>query len=198
MSKVETVELLCDLWGFFEEAVQEAFAAAPFEATPAARRYVVGLLVDHAVPRPEAAEGERPAAVKLLEAQASPPAERFERLRTLGDELLYELGFFRERLRRRGVGEAYVVSVGSGAYLGVSAMLHVEDDVDPFRELGSKFVPVANALAEVAEGCRTRGAKTSRELLRAYERWQRNPTASAQAALARQGVVPMAGRGGLH
>jgi hypothetical protein len=81
---------------FFSEVVVDALRVQRVEATEGATRYLVGLLTDYAHPDVRADQTlDRPLTLLLDEAvHVADPAERFERLRTLGDGVLYGCGFF--------------------------------------------------------------------------------------------------------
>src|ERR1700683_2892139 len=101
--------------GFFNEVVEEAIKARRVEATDGATRYLVALLADYAHPAP-AAEGalDRPLTLALDEDLRAPaPAERFEKLRLLGDGVLYGCGFFGDHFEARGVDPKYLHGLGT-------------------------------------------------------------------------------------
>ena len=92
-------------------------------------------------------------------------AERFERLRTIGDGVLYGCGFFRDHFEARGVDAKYLHGLGTRAYGAASSMLrHGADGAsvpspgrgpyrrrtssDLFAELADKF----DAFVDVLEG----------------------------------------------
>lgn len=191
----ESIDLAADLRGFFSSALQTALHHQHCATSTATEQYVVGLLVDHLAQTPPS---EGPLGLRLLEAQQAPPRERFERLRTLGDEALYALGFFRARLGRGGLSERYFAEIGATAYWSASGLLGVGAGPDPFAELAAKFTPVAQVLEEVAEGCRARAGHSPQDLVRTYERWLRTGSAPLAEALALHGVTPQRNRGGLH
>ncbi len=81
---------------FFEEVVEDAMKARRVSASDATTSYVVALLADLAKPgSPVEKTLERPLTFLLDEAlQTTELGERFEKLRTLGDGVLYSSGFF--------------------------------------------------------------------------------------------------------
>src|SRR5580658_2741190 len=115
---------------FFMEVVGEAIKARRVEATDGATSYLVCLLSDYAKPDERAEEPlERPLSFLLDEAlHTVEVGERFDRLRTLGDGVLYVCGFFGEHLDARGVDHGYVMSIGTTAYGAASSMLRVPAD----------------------------------------------------------------------
>ena len=102
---------------FFLEIVGDAIKARKVEATDGAQTYLVSLLTDYAKPDERAEQAmERPLAFLLDEAlHTAEPGERFDRLRTLGDGVLYTCGFFGEHFEARGVDSAYVMGIGTTA-----------------------------------------------------------------------------------
>src|SRR5262245_65318177 len=96
--------------------------------------YLVALLTDFAHPDPGRGDTfERPLAFLLDEAWRTTGAQRFQRLRALGDGVLYITGFFGDHIETRGVDVGYVTSVGATAYRGVASMLRrpPADTADP-------------------------------------------------------------------
>src|SRR5262245_62673777 len=86
--------------------------------------YLVALLTDFAHPDPGRGDTfERPLAFLLHEALHTTGAERFQRLRALGDGVLYLTGFFGDHIEICGVDMAYVTNVGATAYRGAATML---------------------------------------------------------------------------
>src|SRR5438105_3236778 len=107
---------------FFEEAVAGSLQACRVDASAPATGYLISLLQDFT--RPDQAKGEalqRPVTLLLDEALHNPkPAERFEKLRAIGDGVLYTAGFFGDHLERRGVDQKFVCTLGARAYGSVS------------------------------------------------------------------------------
>ncbi|MBX3183612.1 MAG: hypothetical protein KIT72_05770 [Polyangiaceae bacterium] len=195
-----TIELGADVGGFFQEAVGERARRGGYEASDATVTYVGALLADYA--RPDSLSQEalsRPVTLLLSEAQQCQGLERFERLRGLGDAVLYISSFFSEHIERRGVELGYVRRVGATAYHTAAAMMgrdHTGPDV--FSELGSKFDMFAALLAEVAESLRAAQSITSTDVLKLYERWTRTRSAPLAEALARAGLTPITGSATVH
>src|SRR6516225_9012958 len=133
--------------GFFHEAVEDAMKARRLDATDGATHYLVALLADYAQPDKRAGEPlARPLAFLLDEALHAPePAERFERLRALGDGVLYSCGFFGDHFEARGLDQRYLFSIGTVAYGTAGSMLrentasnaHAKRDL--FGELATNF-----------------------------------------------------------
>ncbi len=186
---------------FFCDAVEEAMRARRVDATGGATRYLVGLLADYAHPDRRAGEAlERPLTLLLDEALRAPdPADRFERLRTLGDGVLYGCGFFGDHFEARGVDSNYLHGVGTRAYGAASSMLRTSADdggPDLFAELSHKFGLFVAVLTEVADASITMGMENSRGLLRVYERWLRTGSERLANALTSRGVMPTRGTRG--
>jgi hypothetical protein len=187
---------------FFLEAVEEAKRARRLEATESATCYLVELLADYAHPDPRAGEAlDRPLTLLLDEALRSPdPAKRFERLRTLGDGVLYGCGFFGDHFEARGVDPKYLHGLGTRAYVAASSMLrHGANDSGPdlFAELAEKFDAFVDVVAEVADATIAMGTENSRGLLRVYERWLKTGSERLATALTSRGVMPTRGAKGV-
>ena len=201
--------------GFFHEVVGEAVRTRQVDATEEATSYLVALLTDFAHPDPGRGSAlDQPLAFLLDEAFRTAGAERFQKLRTLGDGVLYLSGFFGDHIETRGVDVAYVTSVGATAYRGVASMLQHPDgasrrrttdessdqaaEESVFSELAIKFHQFVEVLAVVAETTLAQQAKTERGVLKLYERWLRSGSATLAKELGLRGIVPVRGTSGVH
>lgn len=181
--------------GFFGEVVEDAMKARRVDATDGATRYLVGLLTDYAHPDGRAGEAlERPLTLLLDEALRSPdPAERFERLRSLGDGVLYGCGFFGDHFEARGVDAKYLHGLGTRAYDAAGSMLRRGGDdstPDLFGELALKFDAFVDVLADVSDATIAMGTESPRGVLKMYERWLKTGSDRLASALTSRGVVP--------
>lgn len=193
--------------GFFEEVVDDAMKARGVSASDGARSYVIALLAELAKPgSPIERTLERPLTLLLDEAlHTNALAERFEKLRTLGDGVLYSSGFFADHFEARGVDSKYVISIGRTAYENAASLLrgHGEtsetesskSNIDIFGELAQDFAAFVAVLSEVANATVAKGVQTSRGVLKLYERWLKTRNERLGEALASQGFVA-ARRGG--
>jgi hypothetical protein len=200
------LELAADLRGFFHDVLTEALHERRVEASESTAHYLVALLADFAHPDETAHEAmERPLPILLQEALAAAGRERFERLRTLGDNVLYTSGFFLDHLETRGVQLTYVSALGARAYGSAASMLrgpgqsNSEGAPELFEELADKFTRFAEVLSTVSEGLFANSAITSDAgAIRTYERWLRTGSTQLSSALASRGMVATRGRGGVH
>lgn len=188
--------------GFFEEVVEDAMKARRVEATDGATRYLVALLADYAHPGDEAGDSfERPLTFRLEEAlHEVNPGERFQRLRLIGDGVLYGCGFFGDHFEARGVNPKYLHGLGTRAYDAAGSVLRVGADAggpDLFGELAHKFAEFVEVVAEVADSTIAMGTESSRGLLRVYERWLKTGSDCLATALTSRGVVPTRGPKGV-
>ncbi len=191
---------------FFHEVVEDAIKARRVEATDGATTYLVSLLSDYARPDARAEEAlERPLAFLLDEAlHTVAPAERFDRLRVLGDGVLYTCGFFGDHFEARGVDQKYLVGIGTTAYGTASAMLlggarsseTAARGIDVFGELAAKFAAFVEVITEVADTTVAKSVASSKGLLRVYERWQKTKSGTLAQALTSHGLVPLNGTKG--
>ncbi|MEO8801669.1 MAG: hypothetical protein ABI551_27505 [Polyangiaceae bacterium] len=192
--------------GFFHDIVTGAIRSRKVDATGEATTYLVGVLTDFAAPGGKAGETmDRPLTFLLDEALHTPkPAERFERLRILGDGVLYSSGFFADHFEARGVQQRYLVGIGAAAYGAASSMLangRTEGDCFPdvFGELAENFDTFVDVVAEVANLTIAKGVASSKSLLALYERWLKTGSESLASALTERGLVPVrGGRGTLQ
>ncbi len=195
--------------GFFQEIVTGAIRSRRVEATGEATTYLVALLADFAMPEKNAARAmDRPLTFLLDEAlHTTKPAERFERLRLLGDGVLYSTGFFGDHFEARGVDQKYLIGIGAAAYGAASSMLvgslgsqtsgqKQEPFPDVFGELAQKFGVFVDVVGEVANLTIAKGAATSQSLLTIYERWLKTGSESLANALNERGLVPVRGTRG--
>lgn len=188
------------LRGFFEDTVASTAARRGSTTTDAVRGYLAGLLSDFA--RPDTLVHDtltRPLTLLLYEANSASGFERFERLRTLGDGVLYVAGFFRDHITHRGVELSYVNALGAQAYGGASQMLKRDNDHDIFAELSENFQEFAELLFEIAEVFQTQSVGvTPRATVQLYERWLKTGSNVVVRALAERGIVPVKGSDTLH
>ncbi len=187
-----------DVNSFFGEAVGSALSANRVEASSGAKEYLVGVLVDFAQCGEVATSLKRPVALLLNEALSAPPAERFERLKGVGDNSLYVSGFFHEHLNARGVDSAYVARLGATAYNAAAGMLGDGGAGDLFQELAARFGGFVRVVREVADAIFAESARDDSSLVKVYERWRRTGSQQLERALAAKGMVPMRPAGGVH
>jgi hypothetical protein len=182
---------------FFHEAVEDAMRARSIRATDGTTHYLVSLLTDYAKPAQRTGDAlDRPAAFLLDEALNTPvPGERFDKLRTLGDGVLYACGFFGDHFEARGVDQSYLIGIGTTAYGNAGSMLRAAAEeerrpFDVFAELAENFASFVAVLADIAESTMARGAATSKSLVQLYERWLRTGSERLAQALTSQGLLP--------
>jgi len=185
---------------FFVDMVDDAMKARRVEASPAATHYIVGLLSDFAKPDARAEETlERPLTFLLDEALHTPNVgERFEKLRSLGDGILYSSGFFGDHFEARGVDHNYIIGLGAMAYENASAIIVApsrESPLDVFRELAAKFAAFVAVLADVADATVAQGIQSSKNLVKLYERWLLTRSDRLADALSSHGFVTPRGVG---
>jgi len=198
----QSLDLSANLETFFHDVVDDAMRKKHVNATEAAEYYLVSLLADYARPDPRSCEAlERPLTLLLDEALHAPGQERFERLRVLGDGVLYVSGFFAPHLETRGVEVRYVTQLGARAYDGAGKMLRgngSDGAPDLFFELAENFERFAELLSAVAEKLSLAAAPSSTGLLKLYERWLKTGSETIGSELVGRGVLPVRGAGGVH
>jgi hypothetical protein len=198
------IDLSGDVTGFFAELVVEAAEERRVEAKPAVTTYLAALLADYAHPGSLTRDAlDRPFTLLLAEALDSAGSERFERLRALGDGVLYVRGFFSEHLETRGVELRYVSSVGARAYDSAANMLRrhageASSAPDVFGELAERFDAFVTLIAGVAERIVAQaGAGSDGAVLKLYERWLRTGSSELATALGQRGLLPLRSVAGL-
>jgi hypothetical protein len=195
---------------FFEEAVVDAMKSRGVNASEGARSYVIALLADLAKPgSPVERTLERPLTLLLDEALHTPElGERFERLRTLGDGVLYSSGFFADHFEARGVDTSYLIGIGRTAYDSAGSLIRArtappsgprltsgEPELDIFGELSRGFASFVEVIGEVANATIASGVATSRGLIKLYERWLKTRSEKLADALSSHGFVAPRGGG---
>lgn len=189
---------------FFQEVLTDAIRVQQVEATEEAASYLVSLLCDYAHPDETAGSTfKTPLTFQLRDAMEASGPERFKRLRTLGDHVLYALGFFGDHLECKGIDRGYVVTVGQSAYQHAAAMLRMkaklnEKGPNVMSELAIKFDRFALVLRDVAEGTLASGARDQRSVIKLYERWLKTGSARLAEELGARGIIPSRGAGGLN
>ena len=188
---------------FFRDAVESAIKARQVEASGSTTTYLVTLLEDQARPAVgESKAADKPYTLLLEDALETPDlGERFERLRLVGDEVLYRLGFFGDHFEARGVDPEYLIRLGSRAYGAAGSLITggssrsldsaaaEPSGIDVFGELAKKFGSFVGVLNEVADLTVAAGAVTSRAVVKLYERWLRTRSDSLADALSSHGFV---------
>jgi len=190
---------------FFEEVVEDAMKSRGIQASEGARSYVIALLAELAKPgSPVERTLERPLTLLLDEAlHTNELADRFEKLRTLGDGVLYSSGFFADHFEARGVDSKYIISIGRTAYENAGSLLRTgsseeeKKGPDIFHELASDFAGFVSVVGEVANATLAKGAATSRGILKLYERWLKTRSERLAEALTTHGFVTPRGGGGV-
>jgi hypothetical protein len=196
------IDLTGNVTDFFGSVVADAIKARGYETTEAAETYLVALLADYT--RPDELSDEtlsRPLTLLLEEALQAEGHERFERLRSVGDGVLYVSGFFADHLDNRGIQRTYVSTLGARAYENAAAMLRTGPEAsapDLFAELAQKFRMFADLLSDVADALQANAARTDRATVRLYERWLRTGSSSLAEALTARGLAPVRGSGLVH
>jgi hypothetical protein len=193
-----------DVDGFFRELVTQAIKNRGFEPSTASASYVVALLAEAAKPNASALNvlGEGSFTLMLAEAMESHGATRFEKLRLLGDGVLYVSGFFGDHLARRGVAPYYVKGLGATAYGGAASMLRSvgshASGPDVFTELSRKFEMFVQLLSHVSEDLSARAVRDDSTLLDVYERWLEGKSDRLTELLLSRGILPQRKAPGLH
>jgi hypothetical protein len=193
-----------DVDGFFRELVTQAIKHRGFEPSTASASYVVALLAEAAKPGAVALNviGESSFTLMLAEAMESQGVTRFEKLRLLGDGVLYVSGFFGDHLTRRGLAPYYVKGLGATAYGGAASMLRSvgahSSGPDVFSELSHKFEMFVQLLSHVAEDLAARAVRDDSSLLDVYERWLNVQSDRLTELLLSRGILPQRKSPGVH
>ncbi len=201
------IALCTDVGHFFRRVVDDVRASRRLDTTETATTYVAALLADFSDPRHyEGSSLERPLTLLLHDALRERSPESFERLRRLGDVVLYLSGFFGEHFERRGVTQEYVTQLGAQAYWGARQALswfritpeEPGDTTDLFHELAANFESFRMLVEGVAWGLPGRKGGHQSSLLDLYERWLRTGSELLAEQLGAAGILPRRGDGAVH
>jgi hypothetical protein len=202
VSKSPNISISPSITEYFGSVVDDALRTRNVQASAAASQYVVGVLCDFAHPSDDVESPfSKPLTFQLRDALDAPFAERFRRLRVLGDGVLYAVGFFGGHIDLRGLDRRYVTHVGSSAYANAAAMLHAPGHVGKFgvlEELAAKFDEFVAVLTEVAEGAIAMGARDEQGVVKLYERWLRTGSSRIAEELGARGIIPTRAVEGLN
>jgi len=200
VTQPSTIALAPDISQFFREVISDALRVRQVDASDAAESYLVGVLCDFTHPDEEAGSTfTQPLTFLLRDAMEASGAERFRRLRSLGDRVLYALGFFGGHIELKGVDRGYVVTVGSSAYQHAAAMLRLKAQApDVLSELAAKFGRFAEVLRDVAEGTLVCGVRDERSVVKLYERWLKTGSSRLAGELSAMGILPTRSAGGVN
>jgi hypothetical protein len=189
------------LGDYFRAPVCEAIRQREVDASPATESYLVQLLSDFANPSPETRGVlTEPVAFLLEGAMRASGSERFKRLQSLGDGVLYAVGFFGDAAC--GADRRYFVEVGSSAYGHAATMLRAgqveASGPDVLSELARRFDGFAAVLGYVSDWVLAQSAKGQAGLIKLYERWQKTGSAVLRAELGQRGISALPNPGGVH
>jgi hypothetical protein len=201
------IDVCGDLREFFGEVVECVQRSEHYDATCAAQMYVVALLADYAACGPAGSETlSQPLTSLLDQAMRVGGRERFERLRTIGDGVLYVTGFFSDYLENRGLEVDYYSAFGAQAYDvagrmlepgGLARMVQGPSDgvgtATVLSELARKFRMFVALIRDVADALYASSARSDRTTLQVYERWRRTGSPALAHALAERGLIPLSG-----
>jgi len=173
---------------FFKEQVEGAMERQHLKTSVWTSYYIVQMLAGYVTRRDHAAPplDDEPLGVRLARAMHAEGAVQREELRSVGDSSLFLVGFFADSLNRRLADIDYYISLGGSAY-GRLAQSDEDAFADVFGEMASKFVPLADVLAEVSERA---ALNRNIDLLRVYERWLRTGSPRDSDWLTERGIVP--------
>lgn len=169
---------------FFHEVVSEALRNQGVEASAHAEFYLVNLLAEYS----HAPLCDQPLSLLLAEAREAPPAERIQKLRTIGDHSLYVTGFFAESLSAKAIDSEYYIAMGGSAYASLSRTCNTRPWPEVYDELARRFAQLVDVLAEVAAHTRL---GTSSGVLNLYEKYLRTRSGWAARKLGGMGLMPL-------
>lgn len=189
-----SIALTSSLGDYFRAPVSDALKGHDLGASPATESYLVQLLSDFAKPTGETSGVlNEPVAFLLRDAMEATGALRFRKLQSLGDGVLYGVGFFGRNVR--GVDRAYFVRMGSTAYGHAAQMLRTGQGTvagpDVLDELAREFERFVAVLAYVSDWVLAQSARGQEGIVRLYERWLKTGSSVLETELGQRGVVPV-------
>ncbi len=187
---------VANLREYFHGELQEALAHCNVTVEDQTEQYVVNLLTLFA--RSEQLFEHTPEGVRLkplvrmlADALEAPSAlERERGLQRLGDVSLFIAGCFAHSFARKLIDVDYHIAMGGRAYGALAVGLaHGRRQVlgRVFGELASKFLPLVDALGEIADSARR---YSQADILRLYEIWLKTGSPRARGLLQQLGVTP--------
>ncbi len=195
-----TISIAPSIGLYFQGPVSESIRARDVEASPAAETYLLQLLEDFGKPKEDAGSTlKKPVTFLLQEAMEATGSERFKRLQSLGDGVLYGVGFFGGSMKC--ADKSYFVHVGSQAYGHAAAMLRTGGQpIGPhvLAELAKKFAGFVAVLTDVADWVMAQSARGQEGLVKIYERWLKTHSHVLSSELAGRGIVAARGAGGVN
>jgi len=190
----QSVLAVANLREYFHDALQDALVHRNVAVEDQTEHYVVNLLTLYA--RSEnlfepthAGIGIKPLVKMLSDALEAPTASERERgLQRLGDVSLFIAGFFAHSFARKLIDVDYHIAMGGRAYCTLAqGLAHGRKQVlsTVFAELADKFLPLVEALWEIADASRQ---YTQADILRLYEIWLKTGSPRARGLLRQLGL----------
>ncbi|MGH8142415.1 MAG: hypothetical protein ACREU2_07865 [Steroidobacteraceae bacterium] len=185
---------VANLREYFHDELQGALARQKLAVADQTEHYVVNLLTlfarsEQLFEQTSAGVRLKPLVQMLTEALEAPSAlERERGLQRLGDVSLFIAGFFAHSFARKLIDIDYHIAMGGRAYGTLAQGLargrrQVLGQV--FGELAAKFLPLVDALGEIADCSRQ---YTPADILRLYEIWLKTGSPRARSLLRQMGV----------
>jgi hypothetical protein len=176
---------------FFRQSLSAAMEKRGVRASEQSEVYLTTLLNEQLRTAQAVERLDEPFGVRLAKAMQISGPERFERLRVLGDDVLFASGFFNAHLERRGLSHDYVTVMGQLAYNGAATTLRgYTRELSIFDELAAQFRSFVDLLRHVADSLVTTTALSEADLVNLYERWLRTGSEVLSATLLRVGMIP--------
>lgn len=194
-----SVVTVANLESYFHDALQRVMRERATATRDATHHYLVNLLVtfsrsDKLYEHTPGGYELKPLALMFADAlDAAPGPERNVVLRRLGDIALFFAGFFSDSFARKLIDVDYYQRMGEAAYSSLSDSPVSRRDIalrEVYEELAEKFLPVTDAIADIANEARV---FDERDLLRLYEVWVRTGSPRAAGLLRKLGIEPAKG-----
>jgi hypothetical protein len=183
---------------WFREVISETLGHRRMKVQEGTEFYLVNLLASFLereklfVEEPDGTVRAEPLALILLRALEGDRRVRARELRRLGDTALFVSGFFGDSLSRSVVDVGYYIAMGERAYGTLAGQERAPGFGEVFEELSVRFGDFVDLFAEISE---LSNLRSSRGLLKLYERFLLTRSARVADLLRERGVALFAGPG---
>ncbi len=182
-----------DLVEFFRTEVQQARAALKLAMGEQTEFYLVQLLCDYSMLRPQRDLSGEPLALlykKALEAQQGAQVAHYKQL---ADEALVMAGFFTDAIERTLVDVDYYICMGGSAYSNLAKLVgdhhHGAQFAQLYAELAVHFTDHVDVLNQISERARI-NRHCDTDLLKLYDRYARTGSRRIRRQLLERGLLP--------
>ena len=187
------ISFLASTKDFFNDVVQEAFAARKMSTFPLAQNYLVSILENYVhtnnlfdAQTENGKKTRETLAETFLKAQNAQPTVKIEMLKKLGDVSLYVSGFFGDSLSRKIIDVDYYVDMGETAYGTLAHEIKEDTSRKVFKDFSSRFLEYVDILTTISQKSLVQNDES---ILRLYEKYLKTGSELARETLEEKGIV---------